>query len=134
MTVETRDQKPDLLGLVARGDVAALAEALEAGADANARDRWGAPALSRAAGRGDLDCVRLLLDRGADPSLTSDAGNSALMIAAARGHLDVMRALLEAGADPEAKNHWGFDAREWAKWAKDPAEARSVLVSYGAKT
>jgi ankyrin repeat protein len=119
----------DTLQAVAKGDGRGLAEALEAGADPNGRDRWGVPVLAVAAGRGDLEAVRLLIHHGADPNLASTVGNSALMTAAARGHADVARLLLEAGANPDAANTWGLRAADWSQWAKDPAEMRALLLS-----
>jgi outer membrane protein assembly factor BamB len=48
------------------GDVAAIAAALDQGADVNARSRYDATALFYAADRGHLGAVRLLLERGAE--------------------------------------------------------------------
>ena len=66
MTSEGESRDLDILIAVANGDSSALARSIEAGGDANARDRWGVPALAIAAGRGDLECLRLLLDHDAD--------------------------------------------------------------------
>ena len=121
----------DILGAVAKGDGRGLAEALDAGADPNGRDRWGVPVLAVAAGRGDLEAVRLLIRGGADPNLASTVGNSALMTAVARGHSDVAHLLLEAGANPDATNTWGLGAADWSQWAKDPAEMRALLLGSG---
>ncbi|MFQ5775509.1 MAG: ankyrin repeat domain-containing protein [Kiloniellaceae bacterium] len=121
------DGDPDVLTAAARGDAAALEAALEQGADANARDRWGASALMHAAARGDLAAVELLLARGAGVNRTSDAGNSALMAAAARGHKEVLTRLLDAGADPGHKNKWGISVDDWAGWPPNAAEVRALL-------
>jgi ankyrin repeat protein len=125
------EQDADLLGLIERGDTAGLEAALKAGADARQRDRWGAPALARAAARGDLDAVRLLLDHGAEVDQLSDAGNSPLMAAAAHGNLEVIETLLAAGADPESKNKWGLGAADWAQWPADSTEVLALLRSRG---
>lgn len=127
MTGDRNDAASDVLTALT-GGATALAKALEAGGDANARDRWGVPLLAIAAGRGDLESVRLLLDHGADPNLASAVGNAPLMVAAALGHPDVARALLDAGARPTATNNWGLSAADWAQWAKDPAEIRALLI------
>ncbi len=129
MTLNGEDAVSDVVRAVAGGDHAALAKALETGGDPNAKDRWGAPALSIAAGRGDIEALRLLIEQGGDPNLASAAGNSPLMIAAARGRPEVARALLEAGAKPAATNDWGLSAADWAQWAKDPGEMHALLVS-----
>jgi len=129
MTLNGEDSVSDVLRALAGGDIQALAKELEAGGDPNAKDRWGAPALSLAAGRGDIEAVRLLIEHGGDPNLASAVGNSPLMIAAARGRPEVARALLEAGAKPAATNDWGLSAVDWAQWAKVPAEMHALLVS-----
>ena len=123
----------DVVRAVLGGDRVVLARALEAGGDANARDRWGVPALAIAAGRGDLQALRLLLDRGGDPNRGSQVGNTPLMVAAARGRLEAARALLAAGADPAADNDWGLKAADWAQWARDPAEMRALLAEHGSQ-
>ncbi|HEX9769120.1 MAG TPA: ankyrin repeat domain-containing protein [Kiloniellales bacterium] len=134
MTGEGEVTASDVLAAVTAGGSKALAKALEAGGDANARDRWGAPVLAIAAGRDDLESVRLLLEHGADPNLASAVGNSPLMIAAARGRPEVARVLLAAGAKPTATNNWGLSAADWAQWAKDPAEIRALFVGDKSRT
>jgi ankyrin repeat protein len=134
MTSESESRESELLIAVARGDRATLGKLLQAGGDANARDRWGVPALAVAAGRGDLECLRLLLDHGADPNLGSNVGNRPVMIAAARGRLEAARDLLAAGADPTAGNDWGLKATDWAEWAREPAEMRALLDERGRRT
>ena len=121
------DASTDILPLIARGDVNGLQAALSEGADANARDRWGATALMHAAARGDVDMLDLLLKHGAEAERTSDAGNSALMAAVARGHLAAASRLLDAGLDPTHQNKWGVSAYDWAKWPANSAELLNVL-------
>ena len=123
------DEKSDILELVARGDTAALAAALEGGADAGACGRWGVSALAQAAGKGDLEAVDLLLAHGAEVDRASETGNSALMAAAARGRLEVVERLLEAGADPGHKNKWDLGAEDWSQWPDNEAEVRAVLTA-----
>jgi ankyrin repeat protein len=121
------EAEPDIFALVARGDTAALGAALEAGADATARDRWGMSALARAAARGDLEAVELLLGHGAAADQASEVGNSPLMAAAARGHIEVVQRLLAAGADREHRNKWGLTAYDWAGWPANKSEIRALL-------
>ncbi len=125
------EQAVDLLELIARGDREALEAALAGGADADASDRWGLPALAHAAARGDLAAVQSLLGHGAQVNKTSDAGNSALMQASARGDLEIMAALLDAGADPKSVNKWGFGPEDWGSWPENTAEVRALLRSRG---
>lgn len=54
---------------VRRGDAAAVATLLDKGAEVNAKFRYGATALFKAAERGNLEIVKLLLARGADATV-----------------------------------------------------------------
>lgn len=129
MTTET---DTDILALVARGDQAGLAAALEAGADPNAADRWGVTALARAAAKGDLAVVDLLLTHGAEVDRASGAGNTALMAAAAAGRVEALERLLAAGADPGHGNTWGLTAHDWAQWPPNGADVQALLEERGA--
>ena len=71
---------------------------LDAGADANARDRYGDTPLHRALGKGHVEVVRALLDAGADVNARDDFGDTPLRLAAGKGHVEVARALQDAGA------------------------------------
>lgn len=122
---------PDLLALIAAGDHAGLAAALDGGAAPDAADRWGVTALGHAAVRGDLEAARLLLDHGARVGQASDVGNSPLMAAAAAGHLELMRLLLDRGADPAQLNKWGFGPEDWGSWPANSAEVKALLRSRG---
>jgi ankyrin repeat protein len=81
------------------GDAAALELRLEAGADVNAKDRYGQSALMLAAHRGHLEAVATLLRHGANPDVTAKYGLSALMLAIVGGHEAVARSLAQGGAD-----------------------------------
>lgn len=81
------------------GDAAALTAQIAAGADVDARDRFGQTALMLAAQRGHLEAVRVLVGAGADLDVTAKFGLSATMLAVVNHHEAVARALAEAGAD-----------------------------------
>lgn len=122
----------EILDCAMRGDTAALAAALgraadSTGADLNAADRWGVTALAHAAQKGDLESVQLLLQKGASVDQASRFGNTALMAAAARGRDAVVSALLGAGADPTARNKWGLDAADWARWPENAGDVLALL-------
>jgi ankyrin repeat protein len=134
MTSNGEGAESNVLQALARGDRQALAEALQSGGDANAKDRWGTPALSLAVGRGDLEAVGRLLEHGGDPNLTCAVGNSPLMVAAARGQPEIARTLLKAGAKTDAANDWGLSAVDWAQWASDSAEMHALLVEFRGKS
>jgi cytochrome c len=83
---------------VKRGDVAAMAAALDGGADINENAERATP-LYLAATRGYLDAARLLVNRGADVNLSASFGTP-LYAAAKFGHADIVALLLDSGATP----------------------------------
>jgi len=81
---------------VRKGDLAAVTALLDKGADVNARFRYGATALFKAAERGHTEIVKLLLARGADVTIKDTFyGATAMTWALDNGHVETIRALLE---------------------------------------
>ncbi len=112
-----RDSKEEpALILALRHRSGLVLELLEAGADADAQDRFGATVLHGAARKENLRLVRALLAAGADLSATTPDGETPLLSAASAGSLKVVRELANAGADLEAADRFGrtalFLARE----------------------
>lgn len=93
-------EKEDLLWRGARnGDVAAVKAALAAGADVNAKFRYGATALSYACDRDNVEVVKLLLNAGADPNVKDTFYNATpLSWASQKGNAEIIGPLLEKGA------------------------------------
>lgn len=86
---------------------ALVAQLLKAGADPNARTRWGGQdILTRAVGNGSAEAVTLLLKAGADPDFVGNGNGTALMQAVQSDKKDIVVMLLNAGADPRRKG-WG---------------------------
>ena len=104
---------------------------LNAGSDAQARNRYGFPPIALAAMNGNADVLTLLIHAGADPRATVPGGESAIMTAARTGDPDAIRVLLVAGADPDRPNEAGQTALMWAAAANNP-EAITALVDGGA--
>jgi ankyrin repeat protein len=78
----------------------ALAKRLLAdGASLQARDRFGAMALSRAAKAGDVEIVELFLEHGAPINARNLDGSTALFLAAEAGRHSAVEALIAHGAD-----------------------------------
>jgi hypothetical protein len=67
----------DLHAAASDGDVTAVADLLDAGADIDARDHNGMTPLMRAMWRGHVDVARLLVERGSDLAVTDLSGSNA---------------------------------------------------------
>lgn len=118
---------PQALAAIQSGDRSALEALLEAGLDPAACDSRGVGLLHHAAAAGELALVELLLERGADPQQASRVGNDPLMAAAGLGRRAVVERLLAAGASADRRNKWGFSAFDWAAWAPNPSEIRTLF-------
>ena len=81
-----------------KGDVAAIAAALDSGADVNETDGPATP-LYIAATRGRLEAARFLVKRGADVNFPAKFGTP-LYAAAKFGYPDIVELLLVSGAKP----------------------------------
>ena len=96
---ELNDQ---LFEAVRKGDVAAVKDALDRGADVNAKFRYGTTALFKAAERGNAEVAKVLLDRGAEVKVKDTFyGATALSWALQNDHLDVVRLLLPKSDEAE---------------------------------
>lgn len=84
-----------LLNAAARGDLAAVRDALANGAEVNSTDARGRTALMLAAERGDRAVVRMLLGGGADARRTDRQGLTAADLARSADHMEILP-LLEA--------------------------------------
>lgn len=102
------DQKSQaLLNAIIRSDPERVGEFLALGADANAEDELGMPALAVAASRQELEIVQLLVTHGAN--VHSRVSNEGVLrktpipsLAAANGSLPILELLLDSGADVDA--------------------------------
>ncbi|HEX3230645.1 MAG TPA: ankyrin repeat domain-containing protein, partial [Pyrinomonadaceae bacterium] len=77
---------------VRQGDLAAVTALLDKGADVNAKFRYGATALFKAAERGHTEIVKLLLARGADVKVKDTFyGATAMTWALDNDHTEIVR-------------------------------------------
>ena len=87
-----------LLTAVKANDVGKVNEALEAGANVNARDVDGWPVLTEAAYNGRKAIAKVLIDKGADVNARTKAGDTALMMANLNSRTAIVTLLRAAGA------------------------------------
>jgi len=106
---------------------------LRAGANASARNRYGATPLSEAVSTGSATMVEALLKAGADAkTLTTEDGETVLMTAARAGNAAVVRLLLDRGADVNAREKYkGQTALMWAA-AERHSDVVKLLLDRGA--
>ena len=94
-----------LLNIATRGpDDKLLLALLELGADPNAKNEQGEPALLNAIFVRQYDRMKLLLDHGADINATDTAGATAASTLAALNYFELVYYLLERGADWRAED------------------------------
>ena len=120
------DWNEKLLAAAETGDLEGVREALAAGADVNARDKWGRTPLHQATRWGRVDVVRLLLDAGAEADARTRWGDTPLHRAAWNGCAEAVRLLLEHGADVGAKDIRNRTPLDRAR-AEGHEEAAAVL-------
>lgn len=100
LTVRAQDAKQELNDkfweATRVGDVALVKSLLDKGADVNAKFRYGATALFKAAERGHTEVVKLLLERGADVNVKDTFyGATAMTWALQNDRVEVVGLLLE---------------------------------------
>ena len=116
-----------LMYAAAVGSVESMRMLLEAGADPNAANDFGATPLMWCAG--DAAKVRLLLGKGANPNARSKLGRTPLLIAAAYdGATEAARLLMEKGADVNARDVSGMTVLEQAAGSNHVELARLLLA------
>ena len=93
-----------LFEAVKANDVSKVNEAIEAGANLNAKDSAGWTPLMLAAWNGYRETVQALIDDGADVNALSTAGSTALKLATLKGHGEIVTLLKEnkATGNPQA--------------------------------
>lgn len=122
-----------LIEKAGKGDLAAVRELLEAGADTSFVDQRGGTALTVAASQGKLEVVQALLAAGAKVN-TRSAGWTALVHATVGGHVEVVEALLAAKADPDLTSSSLGGGRTPLMWAFSVGNTKmaQVLLEGGA--
>ncbi|MBQ7154395.1 MAG: ankyrin repeat domain-containing protein [Synergistaceae bacterium] len=92
-----------------------IINALDAGANPNARSRFGTTPLMEASHLNkDIGAIKELIDAGADINARNGKGNTALIFAVMENKPEVVRLLCESGADTSPTNNKGRDAFSYA--------------------
>jgi NAD(P)-dependent dehydrogenase (short-subunit alcohol dehydrogenase family) len=96
---------------IVRGDLEAVRELIDAGADLNVREPTGGSSpLFTAATFGQTEAAKALIEAGADLDQQNNDGSTALITAAFFARAEIVEALLAAGADKSIRNNAGSTA------------------------
>ena len=101
------DPDAALLSAATRGDADAVAGALRAGADLEARDDRGRTALLLAVTGDHVDAARVLVALGADADALDDRHDTPWLVTGVTGSVAMLEALLPAGPDLTIRNRYG---------------------------
>jgi len=96
------------------GDAKEVQRLLEAGADANVKDRKGWTALMNAAQRGHVAVMKLLLENGANVGAHREDGSTAFMDAIGGSHTEATKLLINEGADLNETRHKDTDEYQYS--------------------
>ena len=109
LTSADRPANPDsaLLRAAESGDADAVAVALRAGADIEARDQRGRTALLLAATHDRVAAARVLVAMGADPDALDDRHDTAWLVTGVTGSTAMLETLLPANPDLTIRNRFG---------------------------
>ena len=112
------------------GEMTAVKELLEKGANVNARDEAGRTALLWVApAKDNPEMVKFLIAKGAEVNAADNAGETALMIAAGQSNPGILTALLEAGAEVNTQNKVGGTALMAAASRANIEEIKILLLN-----
>lgn len=109
---------------VREGDPVQVYDLIAAGADVNAKDKYGQTAIMLASVNGHSDVVQLLVDARAELDVTAKYNLSALMLAVINHHDHIVRMLVEAGADLDLRGSGapGFYDKTVVELARDSGQ------------
>ena len=99
-----------LLAAALQGDASAVHALLAQGANKEARDGSGAPALLIATHHNHVAAAKELIEAGADVNAQDRMQDSPYLYAGARGHNEILKLTLAHGADLKSTNRYGGTA------------------------
>ena len=134
LAVSAHAQTTDFNKLVSTGTPQSIQDAINQGADVNAKDNQGMTPLLWAAGNNpNPDVITTLLKAGADPKARAGNSMTALILAAAGNkNPDVITTLLKTGADINAPGMNGMTALMWAASNNPNPDVITKLLKEGA--
>lgn len=106
-TSPTSSAAAQLLGAAVRGDAAAVAAALDRGADIESRDEQARTALLLAAAGDHVEVAQTLISRGASPDALDDRHDTPWLVTGVTGSVAMLEALLPADPDFTIRNRFG---------------------------
>jgi len=117
---------------IREGNIEAAKQAIDDGADVNAKDKRGqTPLLNAAPPMGHKEIIELLIAKGADVNAKTESGWNPLHRAAIHGHKEIAELLITKGADVNAKDN--YDYTPLHKAALDGSkEVVELLIAKGA--
>jgi cytohesin len=129
---KTGEESTALIDAAADGNIEVVKQLLAAGANVNAKNKWGGTPLHWAARGGHKEIVELLIAKGANVNAKNDEDGTPLHLAADRGHTEVVELLITKGADVNAKDDEGETPLDQAgtSWP----EITNLLRKHGGKT
>lgn len=110
---EAKVPEIDIHTAAVTGNLEALRQHIEAGADINEKDPFGGSSpLISAAVFGKTEAAKILIDAGADINFQNNDGSTALHSAAFFCNTDIVKLLLDKKADKTIRNKYGATAYE----------------------
>ena len=130
------DEEAEKLGLelvekTRDGDLEAVINLIEKGADVNLKDRCSMTALIWASQNGHLEIVEKLIEAGADVNAKDRSNNTALIRVSVSGYLEIVEKLIEANADVNETDSRGYTALMMAS-CNGRLEVVETLIEKGA--
>jgi len=117
---------------IREGNIEAAKQAIDDGADVNAKDKRGqTPLLNAAPPMGHKEIIELLIAKGADVNAKTESGWNPLHRAAYYRHKEIVELLIAKGADVNAKDDTGDTPLDSAASKKQICD---LLRKHGGKT
>ena len=123
-------ESQDIWEAADQGNIEAVKQHLDAGANVNAKGSVGWTPLHKAAKEGHKEVAELLITKGADVNAKDNNGETPLHAAALNGHKEIAELLIAKGADVNAKNVVGMTPLHYAT----TKETANLLRKHGGKT